>query len=253
MKHLLFILILCPLSLWAQETEYLIFENNMITPVPGRVLQFEAVVGAHNKKYHGPGAYGVRVYSIVSGRNSGKYIWAMGPTHWSALDMRPDDPTHNFDWTGNVVPNLLSESNTTYWRFHADKSQFPQDFDVKRLMIWQVNISEDGYDKTMAIMDKVHKVYVDKFPMDSYGVYTNELASTSEGNDLAIVWFFDKWSWMSEDNEFNKKYDEVHGAGSFEKMLVEWTAATEGVDREIWEYREDLSGLGPRVIVAERQ
>lgn len=253
MKHFIFVLLLSPLGLLAQENEYLIFENNMITPAPGRVLQFEALVGAHNKKYHAEGAYQVRVYSIVTGKNSGKYIWSMGPTKWSALDMRPDDPTHNADWTGNVVPNLMAEQNTTYWRFQADKSRFPKDFNVKRLMIWEVNISEDGYDKVMAIMDKVHKVYVDKFPMDSYGVYTNEVSSTSDGNDMAIVWFFDKWSWMSEDSGFDKKYDEVHGAGSFAKMLAEWTAATEGIDREIWEYREDLSGLGPMVKAAERQ
>ena len=253
MKHLLYVLLLCPLTIWAQDPEYLIFENSTLSPKLDKVLQFEALVAAHNKKYHGPGAYGVRMYEITSGPNVGKYIWAMGPTQWSTLDARPNDPAHTQDWVGNVLPNLSDNGTTNYWRFHPDKSRFPKDFNVNKILIWQVNVTSTGYDKIMAIMDMVHKVQEQKLPDETYGVYTNELSSTSQGNDLAIVWFFDKWSWMSDDTGFDKKFDEVHGAGAFTKMLADWTANTEGVERELWVYREDLSGLGPMVQAAERQ
>jgi hypothetical protein len=105
----------------------------------------------------------------------------------------------------------------------------------------------------MELLGQVHKVYQQKFPEDSYGIYVNELGSTKQGDDLAIVWFFDKWSWMSEDSQFDKKFDEVHGAGSWDKFWEAWSTSTLGVEREIWQYREDLSGLGPIVKVAERQ
>jgi hypothetical protein len=253
MKHLLYVLLFCPLAIWAQEAEYLIFENAMLNPRTDKVLQFEALVAAHNKKYHGDGPYGVRVYEIGNGPNVGKYMWIMGPTHWSTLDTRPDDPGHTQDWVGNVIPNLADNGSLTYWRFQPEMSRFPKDFNVSKLLVWQVNVAEDGYEKIMSIMDMVHKVQASKLPDETYGVYTNELSSTSQGNDLAIVWFFDKWSWMSEDSQFDKKFDEVHGAGSFEKMLADWMANTDGVERELWIYREDLSGIGPMVKAAERQ
>lgn len=253
MKHIFWILLLCPLYVAAQETEYLIFENSLLTPAPDKVLQFEAVLSAHNKKYHGPGAYGVRVYSVVSGVNTGKYIWAMGPTKWSALDMRPDDPGHNQDWVGNVIPNVLPQTDTKYWRFDTGLSHFPKDFSVSKLMVWQVDVERNSFEKIMVLLGQIHKVYSQKFPNDSYGIYVNELGSSKQGDDLAIVWFFDKYTWMSDDTEFDKKFDEVHGNGTWAQFMTDWTAATVGIEREIWEYREDLSGLGPEVKAAERQ
>ncbi len=253
MKNLFLLLLLCPLILGAQDTEYLIFENHMFTPAPDKVLQFESLLGAHNKKYHGAGPYGVRVYSIVSGVNSGKYIYAMGPTRWSALDMRPNDNAHNLDWTGNVVPYILPQTNTVYWKFDTELSRFPKDFEVSKLMVWQVDVERNSFEKIMALLGQVNKVYAQKFPEDSYGIYINELGSTKQGDDIAIVWFFDKYSWMSDDNAFDKKFDEVHGAGSWTKFMSEWMASTEGIEREIWEYREDLSGISAKVIAADRQ
>jgi hypothetical protein len=237
----------------AQESEYLIFENHMFTAAPDKVQKFESLCGAHNKKYHGPGPYGVRVYSIVSGVNSGKYIYAMGPTKWSALGARPGDDAHNEDWTGNVIPTILPDVNTVYWRFDTELSRFPKDFSVSKLMVWQVDVERNSFEKVMELLGQVNKVYAQKMPDDTYGIYINELGSTKLGDDLAIVWFFDKWSWMSDDSQFDKKFEEVHGAGSWAKFMTDWTAATVGIEREIWEYREDLSGLGPQVIAAERQ
>jgi hypothetical protein len=253
MKHLLALFMLLPVLTWGQESEYLVFETIQVTPAPDKVLQFETLVKAHNNEFHPEGTYGVRVYEIASGPNSGKYNWVMGPATWSALDSRPSGAAHTQDWVGNVVPNLLAKTNVVYWRFRNDKSRFPVDLNISKLYVWQVDVHRDGWEKAMDIMDKVHKVYAEKLPGATYGVYTNELASTSQGNDLAIIWFFDKWAWMAEDNQFAMKYNEVHGEGSFEEMLDSWREATAGVEQELWVYREDLSSNGPLVKAADRQ
>ncbi len=253
MRRLIFALLLCPLFLTAQDAEYLIFESTMLTPASDKVMQFEFAVAAHNKKFHPEGPYGCRVYYVASGVNAGKYMWNMGPTKWSALDARPDDPSHSQDWLGNVQPNLLPEGPNTYWRFDAELSRFPVDFNISKLLVWQVNITRDGGEKMSTLLKQVNDVYKAKFPNDSYGIYYNELASSSQGNDMAIVWFFDKYSWMSKDDHFNERFEEVHGAGSWKTFIADWTSVTEGIEREVWEYREDLSGVGPMVKAVDRQ
>ncbi|KKM90568.1 hypothetical protein LCGC14_1237380 [marine sediment metagenome] len=43
----------------------------------------------------------------------------------------------------------------------------------------------------MVLVEKIGKVYVKKFPDETYGVYSNELGSAKEGRDLAVISFFD--------------------------------------------------------------
>jgi hypothetical protein len=90
-------------------------------------------------------------------------------------------------------------------------------------------------------------------PNENFGVYRNELGSTSEGKDIILGFFFDKYAWMGIDNGFNKKYEEVFGKDSFKTFLNDWNSQVRSFESEIWEYREDLSGLPPRITVADRQ
>ena len=96
-------------------------------------------------------------------------------------------------------------------------------------------------------------MYTEKFPTHAYGVYWNEFPSSADGRDLSVGWFFDKYSWLSEDTGFDKKYDEVHGAGSWDTFLKEWGELILSEENELWEYRPDLSGLPARITVAQRQ
>jgi len=67
------------LAISQNNTEYGVFENALLTPNPTQISQFEKGITAHNKKYHGEGPYGVRVYWISNGPNTGSYVWTMGP------------------------------------------------------------------------------------------------------------------------------------------------------------------------------
>jgi hypothetical protein len=107
--------------------------------------------------------------------------------------------------------------------------------------------------KTMALLEKIEKVMKDKFPTETYGIYTNELPNSKDGNDISFISFFDKSAWMGEDWKFADKYNEVHGAGSFETFLKDWENVTQGKYSEIWHFRPELSGLPGEVKVAERQ
>ena len=254
MRTLFCTLLLLPFLCVAQNTsEGLVFESVMLTPNPAKVAEFEAGMAAHNKKYHAEGTYGARVYWISSGANSGKYMWNMGPLPWSALDNRPSDGGHDEDWSTNVIPYVMPESNVSYMKFHPQLSNFSKDFTLKNLSVFMIDIkrfkNKDFMDK---VISKVQKVYAEKMPDEIYGVYTNEM-NNMEGRDFAWVGFFDSMAWMGKEDKFPQYFEEVHGEGSFKTFLDDVAATTNGDMAELWVHRKDLSGLSAEIVASSRQ
>jgi hypothetical protein len=146
----------------------------------------------------------------------------------------------------------MAEGNTEYSRLDADLSRFPKDFHINNLWVQHVDVSRGKMEKFNELLKKIHTVYSTKLPDETYGIYFNELPSSSSGKDVSIIAFFDKYAWMGEDNGFKEKYEEVHGKGSTDAMWKEWMEITDGVETEIWEFREDLSGVSGEIKAAER-
>lgn len=254
MRNLVFTMLLIPLLVISQSaTEYPVLENGMITANPTKIKEFEKGVAAHNKMYHAEGAHGARVYWISNGANVGKYMWVMGPLTWSAMDNRPAKDGHDEDWNTNVMPYTMAEGDQTYWRFHPALSNFPKDFNLKYLRVMSMDMVPFKEQAFMEQLDKVAAVMKAKYPDEPYGMYTNEMPSEMDGRDFAYVDFFDKMGFLGREDTFPKDFEAVHGSGSWEKFLDVIAATTKGMHSELWVYREDLSGLGAKVIAMERQ
>ena len=255
-KKVVFLMLLLPLLALSQSnTEYGVFENALLIPNHAQITQFEKGIMEHNKKYHGDEPYGVRVYWIANGPNTGNYVWVMGPSPWSAMDNRPAQKDgHDVDWNTNVAPYTMANSGAqTYWRGQTELSRFPKDFTIKKMAVDTWDIKRGKYEDAMKLVKKVHDVYAEKSPDETFGIYTNEFGSTKEGRDLAVISFFEKSAWLGEDHSIAKKYDEMNGTGSWKQFLKDWMDVTNGGGTEIWIYREDLSGISGDVKVAERQ
>lgn len=256
MRKLIFTMLLLPfLAISQNSAEYGVFENALLTPNPAQVTQFEKGLAAHNKKFHGEGPYGVRVYWISNGPDTGSYAWTMGPFPWSSLDNRPDQKDgHDADWNINVAPYTTADSGEqSYWRFDEKLSRFPKDFTIKNMEVDHWNVKRGKMEDAKNLVEKVHKAYAEKSPEDTYGIYINEFPSTKEGRDLSVISFFDKSAWLGQDRGFVAKYETVHGKGSWANFLNDWMAVTDGGDTEIWIFRPDLSGISGNVKVAERK
>ena len=145
-----------------------------------------------------------------------------------------------------------AESEVNYWRFHPDRSNFSQDFDLKNLLVFVVDVKRFKDMEFIGAVEKVQQVYKEKRPNQMYGIYTNEMANM-QGNDFAWVDFFNKSSWMGQADTFWQDYEAVHGEGSAMEFLKTIEATTDGERHEMWVYREDLSGLSSRIIAATRQ
>lgn len=256
LKKAALIVLLIPFIGLSQNTaEYGVFENAILRANPAQVTQFEQGLMAHNKKFHGNGPYATRVYWISNGPNTGSYVWVMGPFPWSSLDNRPTQKDgHDDDWNTNVAPYTTADSgHTSYWRFEAEMSRFPKDFTIKNMEVNYWDMKRGKMNDAKALVKKINKVYADKSPEETYGIYTNEFSSTKEGRDMAVISFFDKSSWLGRDNNFVSKYESVYGKSSWATFLKDWMALTDGVETEIWILRPELSGISGDVKVSERK
>lgn len=253
MKKLLYTLVLVPLMMVAQTNESLVIENVMLTVKPDKIAEFEAGIAAHNKKFHASGPYGARVYTILNGKNAGKYMLIMGPLPWSAMDGRPASKEHTDDNNKNINQYIESEVEVNYMKMHPDLSNFSKDFEINKVSVFMIDIKRfkdmDFMDK---VVKKVAKMYKEKMPDQIYGLYTNEIPNM-DGMDFAWVDFFDNSSWMAKDDTFMQDFEEVHGTGSFQQFIKDVEATTDGDRGEIWSLRKDLSGPDAKVIAIERQ
>lgn len=254
MKKLLYTLMLLPFLVVAQNAqEGLIIENVMFAPIPGKTAQFEAGIAAHNKKFHADGPYGVRIYTILNGKNAGKYMNIMGPLSWSAMDNRPSSKAHTDDMNKNVNPYLMADVEVNYFKMNPELSNFSKDFEINKVSVFMVDIKRfKQMDFMEKVVKKVVKMYKEKMPDQLYGVYSNEL-DNMDGMDFGWVEFFDKSSWMGKDDKFPQYFEEVHGAGSFTDFLADLEATTDGERTEIWALRKDLSGPNAKILAANPQ
>ena len=97
-------------------------------------------MAAHNKKFHADGPYGARVYTIANGKNAGKYMLAMGPLPWSAMDGRPKSKEHADDMNKNVNPYLLADVEVNYMKMHPEHSNFSKDFTLNKISVFMIDV-----------------------------------------------------------------------------------------------------------------
>ncbi|MBD1261086.1 hypothetical protein HZY62_10840 [Maribacter polysiphoniae] len=250
MKKLMCTLLLLPLMAMAQTNETLVIENVMLTVNPEKIMEFEAGVAAHNKKFHADGPYGARVYNVLNGKNAGKYMLIMGPLPWSAMDGRPSSQEHTDDNNTNISKYLTPEVEVRYMKMHPDLSNFSKDFEINKVSVFMIDVKRFKQSEFIdKVLKKVVKVYKEKMPDQLYGIYSNEM-NNMDGMDFAWVDFFDSSSWMARENKFMQQFEEVHGSGSFKQFLADVEATTDGDRTEIWVLRKDLSGANAKIMAA---
>ncbi|MBL7473624.1 hypothetical protein [Robertkochia sediminum] len=256
MKRILSILVMvaCTAALAQEQTPTVVFDQIMVTPHPEKVMQFHKAVAEHNKQFHTDAPRQVAVYQIMTGPNTGKYIWNLGPCTWQELDERPMDTGHNEHWVNNVTPTLTTEAHGTFWQYHPEFSNISNNFKLNMLSItfYDVKRGIGNFDKIKAVMERFTQLYREKYPEDMFGIYTNVMGSTKEGRDLAIVGFLNNYADMASENpDVPEKYDAMFGKESYEKDLQTWMENMEGSASEMWLFMPELSSRPAEVEVAQ--
>ena len=225
---------------FSQES-YTMFENTYLLVKTDMYKEFGKTMAEHNQKFHSDGPYHANVWSVTTGSYAGSMVWSMGPCTFAHLDNRPGGKEHMEDWLYNVMPTIKSVKETGYWKMADELSYTPEDSVFSKLMITVYDIeSWQGY-RFKEILKKVIEVYEAKKFENSFSVYYPQ-TDMANGRDVAIVWGFKKYAELDKDHKFKEAFEELHGEGSWDKLMDEYKAVVvESVD-EIWELIPELGG-----------
>ena len=229
MKNLLVILLFLPFTFFGQsQSEALLFEVVNLKVISGKEKAFEAAVKKHNQEYHKAGSiHNARLYYNINGPDGGTYSWIMGPTNFTAMDTRPRDEGHDDDWA-SLSQYVESTSSPTYWEEDKDLSvEGTQDNNGKSLL-WIYDLKNGTSEQFVKLAGQVKEVYMKKRPTESIYFYWPSFSDSASGRDVGVIFPFRKWAWLDREATFRKEFEEVHGAGTFDKFLDEFDEITIG-------------------------
>ena len=202
------------------QTSYRQMEAVTLTVKADKVDLFKKAIAAHNKKYHAADPYKAGVRLVVTGPNSGSYIWVMGPTTWTQMDGRPGKGDHDTDWDKNVMVNVESASPPAYWRWVDGVTYDPAPGKNTRYSRARFNEVRPGQmDRFIELMKRV--VEANKKANGSMGFSMATRQDWARGSNVITFSSFDKWAQLEGNPNFSKAYEELYGSGSWDRFLEE--------------------------------
>lgn len=216
------VLLICTTLISFGQSDYKMLELAYLKPLPGADLEAAAKAMAdHNKKYHAEHPYKASVWSNMTGSNVGTWTWVMYPANFSHYDDRPSGKEHDQDWDKAIGPYFTLVANE-YWREDDKLSYTPEGYEKSGKVVFTIFDIEAGESyRFKAILEDVKKVYEDKKYDYNFSVYWNQFEN-KDGRDVAIEVMFDKWAFLDEDHSLKTDFDEVHGEGSWWKLIEEY-------------------------------
>jgi hypothetical protein len=207
-------------------------ETIYIMPVKGKEKEFEAAVKLHNDTFHSTAPHQAGMNLILTGPETGWYVWYMGPTTFTDLDSRPTG-AHDGDWAAKIDPLIKKYGSTEYWKYEAKSSLTPDGaVDSKYSTMWVIDVERGSWDKMKGLIAKVNAVNAKKAG-ETMRVYSSGF-NAGDGRDVVIIWDFNKWAELDEDNDFVERYNAMNGENSFEAFLKDWRSVVKGNKEAVW-------------------
>lgn len=208
-----------------------------MTAEKGKEKALENALKSHNAKFHPEGPYQSWVREVVAGANTGDYIWFMGPLMFRNMDSRPELAGHDEDWSKTIDPFVAGYGASEYWK-RNDKLSYsaPDEKRTKFQEVWIIDVSKGKWNQFNGLLEKIIAIYK-KEGKSSMGYYENQY-SAGDGRDVALVWGFDTWSELDEDDPMKAKYETMYGKDSWAKFLEEWTSSIEKITQSVHKYVE---------------
>lgn len=223
------------------QSDYNQYEVLYVKPKLDKMDLFKKGIAAHNKKYHSKAPYKASVSSIITGPNSGEYVWVMGPTTWTQLDGAPGEGEHMMDWEKNVNPYCESLGEEMFWRGEKDIYYSPEGANFKKSSMRASYVKPGQMPRFLDQMKKIAEMFKQKKYNASFSVAVRQGAST-QVNAVSFI-NFDKWAWMDRPDTWVKDFDEVHGQGAWNRFLEEIEICTDQ-SMSYTELSEEAAELG---------
>lgn len=223
------------------QSDYKMLELVYLKPYPGADLEAASkAIAEHNKKYHNEDPYKSSVWANLTGSMVGTWTWAMYPATFSDYDNRKNMDAHDKDWDKSISPYFEVVTNE-YWRVDDKLSYQPEDFNAKEKVVFTVyDIRPGDSYRFKAMLKKINEVYKQKKYAYNFEVYWNQF-DNKNGRDVAIEVMFDKFAFLDEDHSLKKDFEEVHGEGSWWKLIEEYRDVVVSSDDELSVRMADMS------------
>jgi len=237
---LLSVMLTVIVSLSYGQTDYMMFESIYLDPNMDQLKQLGDNMKSHNNKYHSQDPYRASVWNVLTGKNSGKLAWIMGPCTFTDLDNRPSDGGHDEDWRDNVMTHIDKMSDGAYWRLMDGFSYQPENLTPKVMWARYVDVKRGKWDEFEHLMTTIMKNYETNNFGHSMGLYEN-VVNDGSGRDVAIVWQYENYSYLDQNLEFSQKYEEIYGDNSWRDFMEAIYDYTESVQDELFEVMPAMS------------
>lgn len=241
-KTMMIVVMLCITSVFAiGQDDYKMLELVYLEPLPGVDLEEASkVMAEHNKKFHSEEPYKASVWSNLTGSMVGTWTWAMYPASFSAYDERPAGKDHDQDWDKVIGPYFKLVTNE-YWKVDSKLTYEPEGSESGEMVVFTVfDIRPGDSYRFKAMLAQITEVYKEKQYDYNFTVYWNQF-DNKNGRDVAIEVMFDKWSFLDEDHSLKKDFEEVHGEGSWWKLIEEYRDVVVSADDELSVLLKDMS------------
>lgn len=207
------------------SAQNVLYMNQILEPIPGKVVEFENGVKAHNAKYHASGEDKANLYTIMTGPRSGMYAWVQGPMSYKNMD-KPLTKEHQADWEKNVGAFSKTNGALRFVKRDTELSYNPDPNEVIENYIVRIFYGVTDMGQLREAMGMIKKIYETNKIASSRSVFTTEFRNV-EGEDIALVYPFRSWTefekrkGLAVDNlpaEMNKLYGATGMMNFLEKM-----------------------------------
>jgi len=234
-RTMMIIVMFCITTVFAfgQEEDYKMLELVYLKPIPGADMEAAGkLMAEHNKKYHSEMPYKASVWSNLTGSRVGTLTWVMYPASFSAYDDRPAGKDHDQDWDKVVGPYFETVANE-YWKVDSKLTYEPENAEDGDMVVFTIfDIKPGDSYRFKAMLEQITEVYKQKKYDYNFTVYWNQFEN-KDGRDVAIEVMFDKWSFLDEDHALKNDFEEVHGEGSWWKLIEEYRDVVISADDEL--------------------
>ncbi len=237
MRKYFFLLLFIPLF-GIGQTKTVITANRVFAK-NDKAAEFEQALTNHAQKYH-VGDVKWRVWSIESGPDYGGYMISEGPNSWDSLDGRGDiSAEHTQDWVKNVLPFTEGHGESGYYDFQEDLGTVKITDYADKIIINHATANPGKIGEVRELIKKLQKVWA--AGNESVAVY----ATVASGEPGFITVTRLKNGLKELSSTFRKplpdRYNEVHGAGSFDTWLKDYADAVQHRWTELLIYKPNLS------------
>ncbi len=214
-------LIACLSSAAVMAQSSVMFLNQLLDPIPGKSIELENGVKAHNAKFHASGEDKASLFSILTGPHSGQYAWVQGPMTYASMD-KPLSKEHTMDWDKNVGVNCRNIGEMRIMKRDEATTYNPANEEMAENYLARVfyGISDAG--QLLEAMGMVQKIYVANKLTKARRIYTSEFR-TRDGEGVTVIYPFTSFTEFEKFKglpfeDLGKEMTKVHGADGMKKF-----------------------------------